>query len=275
MQRLGKNSGGYLGDSIDIRAILTACDDAALRRGWVRELLPPEALGRTAYFRPSARPDSPRLYFSAGMHGDEPAGPLAIRQLLDEDAWPDASLWVIPCLNPQGIRAGTRENADGVDVNRDYRHFRSAEAAGHVDWLHRQPRFDLTLLLHEDWESHGFYTYELNWKSRPSLAPAIIEAVRKVCPIDESTVIDGREISEPGIIRPQIRPEERPEWPEALWLGVNKGPLSYTLEAPSDWPLEIRVRALVTAVRAALHHFQQEETTNHSPGAVVDEGTRR
>lgn len=258
MERLGRNSGGYFGEGIDVIAILRECDHAAARNHWERDVLPPAGLARPAYFRAASRPDAPRLYFSAGMHGDEPASPLAALRLLEENQWPDANLWLVPCLNPHGLRLGTRGNADGIDINRDYRHFRTSEAAGHVEWLHRQPQFDLTLLLHEDWESHGFYTYELNWRSQRSLAPAIIQAVRAVCPIDESPMIDGRETSEPGIIRPKIQPEERPEWPEALWLGVHKGPLSYTLEAPSDWPMSIRVKSLVTAVRTALMHFCED-----------------
>jgi len=191
------------------------------------------------------------------MHGDEPAGPLAVQRLLEDNRWPDADLWLLPCLNPTGLQAGTRGNAAGIDINRDYRHFYTAEARGHVDWLRSLPQFDLTLLLHEDWESHGFYAYELNRQNQPSLAHAMIQAVRMVCPIDESPLIDGREVSEPGIIRPLLIPEERPEWPEALWLGVHKGQLSYTIETPSDWPLSVRICALVTAVRAALESFAQ------------------
>lgn len=255
MQRLGKNHDGYHGERIDPDAVQAACRAAATRHGWEAGALPPENLARSAFTRLTGGTGVPRIYLSTGTHGDEPAGPLAALRLLEENAWPDADLWLLPCLNPDALRANTRGNAAGIDVNRDYRHPQTAEACGHIAWLHRQPRFDLTLLLHEDWESHGFYCYELNPSGLPSLAPAMISAVRPICPIDDSTVIDGRPISEPGIIRPNIRPEDRPDWPEALWLGAHKTPLSYTLEAPSDWPLEIRVRVLITAVRAALAEF--------------------
>lgn len=207
------------------------------------------------FHRPSGRSGAKRLYLSTGIHGDEPAGPLAAARLLQENDWPDADLWLLPCLNPDGLRSGTRGNASGIDLNRDYRHFHSPEVRGHVAWMETQPAFDLTLLLHEDWESHGFYTYEVNRSDHRSLAPDIIAAVRLVCPVDESPLIDGREISEPGIIRPILTPEERPEWPEALWLITHRCPISYTLEAPSDWPMEIRVGALTSAVRAALRSF--------------------
>ncbi|MBN9690811.1 MAG: M14 family metallocarboxypeptidase [Verrucomicrobia bacterium] len=255
MQRLGRNVNGYFGERIDLTATLSGCEAAALAHGWKQDFLPPETLRRPAYFRKSPTGQGPRFYISTGMHGDEPAGPLAARRLLELNRWPNADLWLLPCLNPTGLRAGTRNNDQGHDINRDYRHFRTPEAQGHVDWLRGLPPLDLSLLLHEDWESHGFYVYELNWTNRSSLARPMVDAVRQICPIDESPAIDGREVSEPGIIRPKLTPEERPDWPEAIWLGMNKGHLSYTVEAPSDWPLEIRVQALVTAVYAAFNAF--------------------
>jgi hypothetical protein len=82
----------------------------------------------------------------------------------------------------------------------------------------------------------------------------MVEAARQVCPIDPSALIDGREAKE-GIIRPNIDPALRPEWPEAFYLFMNKTRLSYTLETPSDFPLSVRTAAMVTAVKAALTEF--------------------
>ncbi|MCW5558099.1 MAG: M14 family metallocarboxypeptidase [Verrucomicrobiae bacterium] len=266
MDRLGRNHGGYYGERIDLDAVLADCASSAAAHGWIGEPLPPSAPSRMAYRRTARTPGAPRWYLSAGMHGDEPAAPLAAARLLRENDWPDADLWLIPCLNPDGMRLGTRGNAQGVDLNRDYRNPQCAETLGHIEWLHLQPRFDLTLLLHEDWESHGFYTYEANPNGAPSLAPEIIAAAATVCPVDPSPVIDGREISEPGILRPVLTPEERPDWAEALWLIVNHARLNYTLESPSDWPLAVRVEALTRAVRAALRAFTRSATPPATPG---------
>jgi hypothetical protein len=49
-----------------------------------------------------------------------------------------------------------------------------------------------------------------------------------------------------------LTPADRPQWPEAFYLITHKSRLSYTLEAPSDYPLPARVAALVAAVRAVL-----------------------
>ena len=125
------------------------------------------------------------------------------------------------------------------------------ETVAHINWLKRQPKFDLCLCLHEDWEAHGFYVYELNPEGQPSLAEKIVARVAEVCPIDTSELIEGRP-AQKGIIRPSVDPRSRPQWPEAFFLLTHKTRLSYTLEAPSDFPLSVRVAALIAAVRGAL-----------------------
>jgi hypothetical protein len=134
---------------------------------------------------------------------------------------------------------------------------RSAEVQRHVAWLEHLPLFDLTLCLHEDWEASGFYVYEVNPDHHPSLAEAMVEAVRGICPIDLAAEIDGREASG-GIIRPNIDPALRSEWPEALYLINHKTRLSYTVEAPSDFELSTRVAALAAGVKAAISGFPRE-----------------
>jgi len=55
------------------------------------------------------------------MHGDEHAGVLVARTLLHIDqSISGVDLWVIPTMNPDGNAAGTRQNADGVDLNRNW-----------------------------------------------------------------------------------------------------------------------------------------------------------
>src|SRR5688572_10031014 len=113
----------------------------------------------------------PRIYLSAGIHGDEPAPPLALLAALEAGMFDTRAVWFIcPLLNPAGFLRRTRENADGIDLNRDYKALRSVEIQAHARWLQRQPNFDLALCLHEDWESSGYYLYELNPTQRLSLA---------------------------------------------------------------------------------------------------------
>jgi len=254
MQWLGKNVGRYLGDTIDVKQVLRDIDRAAKQYDWNSEVffeaqdLKLYALTRSG----KPRGTNPRIYLSAGIHGDEPAGPLAARKLIQANQWPDnLDLWFCPCLNPLGFVLNSRENSKGLDLNREYLKPVAAEITAHIAWLERQPNFDLCLLLHEDWESHGFYVYEQNPENRLSLAEPMVEAVSKVCPVDPSELIEGRPAKN-GIIRPNLDPRTRPQWPEAFFLITHKTRQSYTLEAPSDYPLQTRVDALVAAVNIAV-----------------------
>lgn len=195
----------------------------------------------------------PRVYLSAGIHGDEPAPPLALLELI-EAGWFDtrANWFICPLLNPAGFLKRTRENADGVDLNRDYKALRSLEIQAHARWLQRQPNFEITLCVHEDWESTGYYLYELNPSTRFSLAQPMIDAVEKVCPIETATVIDGREISERGILRPVPDPLLRELWPESIYLRAHHSTLGYTLESPSALPLGVRIAAHGAAIATAI-----------------------
>jgi predicted deacylase len=266
LRRLGKNINGYFGETIDLPSVLRDCIAAATDRGWtVGEIPVNEKLSLPVFTRQgsivsgdgvASRDATPRVYLSAGIHGDEPAGPLAVLQLLKENRWPSSlEVWLCPCLNPTGFALNRRENASGFDLNRQYLDPQAEQVRAHIAWLNRQPNFDLALCLHEDWESHGFYVYELNPDNQRSFAELIVRYVAEVCPIDYSPVIEDREAHN-GIIRPSADPRSRPEWPEAFYLFTHKTRLSYTLEAPSDFALLTRVVALVAGVRAVLDHIQ-------------------
>ena len=54
------------------------------------------------------------------IHGSEPAGLAVIAQLRRLPLPPHVHLWLVPTANPDGLAAGTRQNAHGVDLNRNW-----------------------------------------------------------------------------------------------------------------------------------------------------------
>lgn len=53
------------------------------------------------------------------IHGNEPAGIAVVRALRARNAAPgNVALWLIRSFNPDGLRVHTRQNARGVDLNR-------------------------------------------------------------------------------------------------------------------------------------------------------------
>jgi protein MpaA len=252
MQPLRRNLGAYCGERIHVEEVQAALISVAEKKGWKIDWLECDDGDRFPVITRVSEKSSQRLYVSAGIHGDEPAGPMTILRLLRDDCWPrDASLWLCPLLNYSGFQRNSREDKQGIDLNRDYLHRISPRVRAHIRWLESTPRFEVGLHLHEDWESAGFYLYELNPRDRPTYGERVIQGLSRICPIDTAEQIDGRPAKN-GILRPQIDPASQQEWPEAFFMVQEKTDLSYTLESPSDFPLELRVNAMSLAVRTLL-----------------------
>jgi hypothetical protein len=197
--------------------------------------------------------NGPRVYVSAGIHGDEPTGPLAmLRLLLDGFFTPDTHWLLCPALNPDGLVAGTRGNGTGRDLNRDYLKRRTPEVRAHTAWLVTMPPPTLFLSLHEDWETSGFYLYEINLGTDiPARATGIIDAVRPWFEPQPGPDIDGHTPRADGWIYHKAEADEPKRWPEAIFMAKLGCPLSFTFETPSKAPLDHRIAALMAAVQAA------------------------
>jgi hypothetical protein len=190
------------------------------------------------------------VYVSAGIHGDEPAGPLALAGLLEERFdWAGLGVMMCPVLNPDGLRAGSRGNIRGTDLNREYRDPVEPETRAHVKLLGDCGRFRAAFLLHEDWETRGCYAYEVGPGGEPEAAPVALRAMAPHIAVETGAEVDGRALRD-GVIFTQLDLRPREDWPEAYLLGHRHTDRVVNLETPSSLPLERRVAAQADAVRA-------------------------
>ena len=241
-------------------------EESARAGGWTIRHLSPTASGPRPWLQrvaPAGRATStgtgaPHVYLSAGIHGDEISGPLALLEMLRQtDFFAAFDATIFPMLNPDGLARGVRGNADGIDLNRDYRNSKSAEIASHIDALKTLGRFDAAMMLHEDFEGTGAYLYELNDELASILGDEIVAAMGHHVPIDTRPVIENVPARDGVISRRDLlaihgRIEDRPDWPEAIYLSVHHTQVAYTTETPAPFPLGQRVQAQIAAVKTLL-----------------------
>jgi protein MpaA len=152
---------------------LRATRDLSVREvacvGVERTLLVAESISRSG---------APLVALSAGVHGDEPAAPWALLSIVRDgllDRRFNYRVWC--CTNPSGYERGTRENAEGHDINRSFGRGGTTPESRAILTSNRDRRFVLALDLHEDFEAAGFYCYEPLMDGTAPLGTAVVRAL--------------------------------------------------------------------------------------------------
>jgi hypothetical protein len=213
--------------------------------------------------------DAPAVHIIAGVHGDEPAAPWALLSLVRDgllDPRFRYRLW--PCLNPSGYELGTRENAEGDDINRGFSRGGTTPESRALLTANRDRRFVLALDLHEDFEAHGSYLYEPLREGFASTlyADAVVRALDDaglpVQPLDDTFDLGappGSPIAEMyrvarGTVLVDYESELRlfPGLPSSIALMYRGTPAAMTFESPRTRPWDERIAAHRVAVTTAL-----------------------
>ena len=113
-------------------------------------------------------------------------------------------------------------------------------------------RFDLTLELHEDSDSNGYYIYQKSNKPfGVELGYKILEAVKEIIPLNLNSYIDNTP-AERGLIHRFKNIHEMDWWPMAGYSLAMKSNHCFTLETPTNLPMVTRVNAHLNAINTAL-----------------------
>ena len=194
----------------------------------------------------------------AGVHGDEPAPPWSLLELVERrelDANYGYRVW--PCTNPTGYESGTRESADGVDVNRSFGRGGQTPEARAIITANRDRKFALSLDLHEDCDAEGFYCYEYG---EGDVGRSVVEAVAAAgFPIQDLERCDlGGPVLQytldNGIVRPPASLEIEAIGGLSYTLSIvrHSARRALTFETPIGLPWEQRVAIHRIAVKAAI-----------------------
>ncbi len=184
------------------------------------------------------------LYISAGIHGDEPAGPEALLQWAERNTarLAELPLLLFPCLNPWGLRNNIRTDSEGRDLNRLF-HLDTHPVVAAVRKITRPHRFQIALPMHEDYDAQGVYLYEVP-RGKCGFGDALLQRAAKILPPDPRRKIDDSPSTQ-GLIRRRVSPAKfaKMGYPEAIWLHHFHSEHTFTFETPSEAALDLRVRA--------------------------------
>jgi murein peptide amidase A len=116
---------GLLVGLVGLVAVPAAAEGPEVHRS--NEVVEKRVIGRSVLGRPIVAyrkgvADARRTVVVLGqMHGDERAGVATAEWVRDHvPVRADADVWVVPTMNPDGLARGTRTNAHGVDLNRNW-----------------------------------------------------------------------------------------------------------------------------------------------------------
>jgi hypothetical protein len=195
-----------------------------------------------------------RLGLFGGVHGDEPAGSLALIQFLERLAADPAratgyELFAYPWVNPTGAEDGTRENRAGKDLNREFWRASVQPEVRAIEAELRNQRFQGLITLHADDTCEGHYGYAHGQPLDDALLRPALLAAERVLPRDLRSKIDGFTARE-GVINDCFHgvlsgpPEQRPR------------PFNLIFETPALASLADQVAAHVAALDAILATYR-------------------
>ncbi len=206
-------------------------------------------------FRGPNSSDPIRIGLFGAIHGDEPAGALALARFLGDLAKAPGQaenfhLQLYPICNPTGFEDNTRQSRGGCDLNRE---FWKNSAEAEVKILERELRtcrFSGLIQLHADDTSDGIYGFVRGHTLTENLLRPALREAEKILPRNIRATIDGFAARD-GIIYDHY------EGVLAAPAQIEPVPFEIILEAPHHAPLDLQVEALVVAVRVILSEYRR------------------
>jgi protein MpaA len=206
-------------------------------------------------FRAKGVSDPIRLGIFAAIHGDEPAGALAVFKFLEElaanpELGESYSIHAYPVCNPSGFEDGTRMSRNGRDLNREFwKNSTQSEVRLLEDEL-RTRRFNGIVQLHADDTSDGIYGFVRGHTLTENLLRPALNEVGKILPRNVNAQIDGFAARD-GIIYDLY------EGVLGAPAKIEPEPFEIVFETPGLAPLEKQVEALVVALRTIVTEYRQ------------------
>jgi hypothetical protein len=244
----GRRSIRHLLEPLESVESLEATAFAFVSDGGERYLIP-----RFVFRGPNSQ-DPIHIGIFAAIHGDEPAGTIAlVRFLLDLAETPAlAENYVIsayPICNPTGFEDDTRCSRRGRDLNREFWKSSTEAEVQILEHELRTRRFNGIIQLHADDTSEGIYGFVRGATLTEELLRPALTAAGKMLPRNRNPQIDGF-AAQDGIIYDHY------EGVLAAPAQMKPVPFEIIFETPHLAPIELQVAASDIFLRTLLEQYR-------------------
>ncbi len=213
----------------------------------------PYSIPRISFRGPNST-DPIRIGIFGAIHGDEPAGALAIAQFLallvaEPALAEDYQIHAYPICNPTGFEDDTRCSRRGCDLNRE---FWQSSPEAEVQILENELRtqhFHGLIQLHADDTSEGIYGFVRGATLTENLLRPALREAGKILPRNNNALIDGFAARD-GMIYDIYKGVL------AAPVEVEPVPFEIVFETPHLAPMELQVSALNAAMRTILQEYR-------------------
>lgn len=213
------------------------------------------SLPRYVYVGPKGGGDTLRIGIFATIHGDEPAGALALMRFVRElearrDIAKGFALFLYPVCNPTGFEDGTRTSRSGKDLNREFWKNSTEPEVQFLEteiWSHA---FHGIINLHTDDTCDGVYGYVHGEVLSEYLLRPALRAAGRYLLRDERREIDGFPARD-GVLHQCYDGVLR------AVPGVRLTPFELTFETPQHAPVPLQVEAFSAALESILTEYRQ------------------
>jgi protein MpaA len=206
-------------------------------------------------FRGPNSNDPIRIGIFAAIHGDEPAGALAVAQFLSDlvadPALADGyQIHAYPICNPTGFEDDTRCSRNARDLNREFwKNSTEAEVQILENELRTQ-HFQGLIQLHADDTSEGIYGFVRGATLTENLLRPALREAGKILPRNNSALIDGFAARDGMIYDIYDGVLAAPKEVEPV-------PFEIIFETPHLAPIDLQVAALQAAMRTILKEYRE------------------
>ncbi len=196
------------------------------------------------------------LLITAGIHGDEPAGPIALTQFVERGSFPfNLRLIILPLLNPSGFAKKSRYNKQRRDLNRTFN--REVTEPKEIELFKKAiegEKIDLMLSMHEDDTHDGTYLYTSD-QDKIASYKRLLKDTNNYLPTEDGKSVYGDK-SDDGVIYIDSKNHKAKHTHSLEYYMQDRGIQYVTFETPGKATLHKRILAQICALQYLIKNIE-------------------